>query len=465
MRYRIFLYGTTAKRNIGLYESNLAVSQNGEKHWRSEAKQFREFDTEQVRRSLEAALTDPVTGMCKCTVRVQYPPRGYPQIGYLYLATSYEKAAEVLPTAYAIAAEQDLVLYDAERERRFYRELVDLQFLTDKLRRQALLRIIRQEMQPIWRIRSLESVCTPWQRLTSYAVTLRRDRQVSFAERNRQFYACLQKSLDPGENLLCEDQCYSVVGEGYCIRFVLEGYKKHADRFGYVEGETACVAPLHRMGTDEACAWAEGCTEAERSDIQKRMQFLEMKDKYPNPGQRFVESVKITKWQRKQVFGIRYSGSGYYGSEIAFYAVVDSLYDNRAELSVLKIEEESASYILPFVAKVYPELYDGYYGSNQITARQMEQIIQWLKAAKEVVLHDTYSPELTSLLKSFNLYVLLDDADPREWDFHNPKGRVEFLFAHRYEVAGLYDTFIRWAEAQLNTHCYDSELKFNIQGP
>ena len=72
-----------------------------------------------------------------------------------------------------------------------------------------------------------------------------------------------------------------------------------------------------------------------------------MMNAYPNPAQRFVESVKITKWQRKQVFDIRYSGFGYYGSEILFHVVADDFYQNAANVSVLKIEEESASFIIP----------------------------------------------------------------------------------------------------------------------
>lgn len=470
MLYRIYLYSSSAATGsapaIGIV--NAAVSTNSEKQWNgNEATHFmNSFDADAVICQIETELTDPITNKCKCHPMVKYPPKKYDQIGYIFIATSYAKAAEVLPRVHAIAAENNLVMYDAETNRSFYMDLVDNTYLTLRNRQQELHQVILKEMKPLWNVRRINFFSEERDKGAAYVVTIRKDPKASFEERNEKFYKCLSQNLRGEEKLICEDQCYTISGKWYKITYVLEGYKKHPNRTGFVENGIPRVDLLHRMGADQAFRWMATCSDTEKSDIQKRMQFQEMMNAYPNPAKRFVESMKITKWQRKQVFDIRYSGFGYYGSEILFHVVADDFYKNAANISVLKIEEESASFILPFINDIYPDFYARYYlTSNHLSSEMWVRILDRLREAKKMILEDTFNPSLKPYIEKFNLFVLADHSDPKYWEKVNKTNDAKFVFEHRYEVAYLYDVFIKWSEAQLEVHGYCDDMMFNIQGP
>ena len=177
-----------------------------------------------------------------------------------------------------------------------------------------------------------------------------------------------------------------------------------------------------------------------------------------------MNSVRITKWQRKQVFDIRYSGFGYYGSEIVFHIVPDDYYQDGDNISVLKIEEESASYILPFIHDVYPHFYERYYlAENHLPTEMWRRIINRIREAQDMVVNNTYCAELKKYIDSFNLFVLNKNNDPRIWDKSHD---VDFVYEHRYEIAYLYEIFIQWSETQMYyyEHSGDDRM-FNIQGP
>jgi len=62
----------------------------------------------------------------------------------------------------------------------------------------------------------------------------------------------------------------------------------------------------------------------------------------------------------------------------------------------------------------------------------------------------------------FNLFVLAHSNADYEMVRNNER---LFLFEHRYDVAYLYDVFIRWSKAQLDHYRWSGERMFNIQGP
>ncbi len=465
MLYRLYLYCSSAATGSApaIDIVNCAISTNSDNEWYNNlaADSMRPFNTDAVVSCIKKELTDSVTGVCKCHPTVKYPPMKYNQIGFIYVATSYAMAADVLPRLYTIATENNLVLYDAETGRSFYKDLVDKTYITMRNRQQMLNNAILNDMKPVWNIRRVEFLSEKTEKSCSYVVTIRKDSNTSFAERNVQFYECLKKNLHNKEKLFCKNKQYSIVGEWYTINYVLEGYKKHPDKIGYVENGVPCVSLLRRMSVVEACRWTKNCTDTEINDIQARMHFREMKDRYPNTAQRFVESVKITKLQRKQLFDIRYSNIGYYGSEILFHVVPDSYYENDDEISVLKIDESSASFILPFINDIYPYFYERYYlEKNHISEQMWKRIIDRLEEAKKMILYDTFSPDLKSYIEEFDLYVF----DDYEKSKHNTE-TAKFVFEHRYEIASFYDIFVEWSNAQFRTHSYCSGLMFNIQGP
>lgn len=469
MRYQLYVYGTTAATGsaLAIGTINAALGKEEERAWKhNEAAHFmKEFDVEAIKTKIEHELEG------KCRVVVRFPPRSCEQKEYLYISTSYEQVKEVLPRIHAIAAENGLALYDAEKKRSFYLDLVDETFVSLKTREKEIRDSIFLADKKIWDYKKISYYEDERDKRSAYVVTLRKVQGVSFEERIQQFYNTLKESLEDGEEIICENGCFTVTGKWYAITYCLEAYKKHANMLGYVEDGRVCMRPLDRMCCCDALKWMEGCSDWEKNDISMRMNFREMVAAYPNPADRFVKSINITKWQRKELFDIRYSGVGYYGSKILFHIVRDAFEMNGYEISVLKIEEESATFILPFVADVYPYIYDRYYlTENHIPAEMWAKIMEKISEAKQLVLHDTFNPVLKPYTERFNLFALSKERNDDFWksgDGYRIKNEPEkFLYEHRYDVAHLYDVFIEWSEAQLKHYCECGEAQmFNIQGP
>ena len=278
-------------------------------------------------------------------------------------------------------------------------------------------------------------------------------------------------ALAEDEELICEKGFFIVSGKGYSIEYCLEAYGKHANMLGYYADGQVYIRPLNRMGCCEAIKWASECSNEEKDDINARMNFREMKRGYPNPADRFVKSINITKWQRKELFDVRYSGMGCYGSKMRFHIVCDPYEMNEDSISVLKIEEESATFILPFIEDVYPYIYERYYlTENHLPSEMWEKIVDRIRDAKKIIVQDTFNPLLKPYIEKFNLFILSKERTDDFWEsgdgFRIKNEPERFLYEHRYDVAHLYDIFIAWSEAQLAYYCeYGDARMFNIQGP
>lgn len=469
MRYQLYVYGTTAVTGsaMAIGAISAAIGKDEETVWNdNDAAHFmREFDVEDIKTDIERELGD------KCRVIVKYPPSSCEQKAYLYISTSYEEIREVLPIVYSVAIKNALALYDAEKDRNYYMDLIDESFISLKVREQAVKDCIINGDKRTWDMKKISCHEDNWNKKCDYVVTFRMVHEVSFEERIKQFYNTLMDALTENEELICENECFVVKGKNYAITFCLEIYKKDIGVLGYYEDRHVCTRLLNRMGCSEAIKWISGCSEGEKNDICARMHFIEMVRAYPNPADRFVSSVNITKWQRKELFDIRYSGMGEYGSEILFHIAADSFRMDEDRISVLKIEEESASFILPFVEDVYPYIYVRYnLTENYLTSEMWEKIIERISEAKEMILNDTFNPILKSYIKKFNLFTLLKEYSDdflESDDAYKIKNEPEkFLYEHRYDVAHLYDVFIEWSQAQIKHYCEFGEGRmFNIQGP
>ncbi|MBQ2756365.1 MAG: hypothetical protein IJF27_06795 [Oscillospiraceae bacterium] len=456
MRYRLFLYKLNGAFNEDDYvvvRTNKCLRDNCFKDEYTEP-----FDGAKVKETiLQNAVGE--NGAPLCHAEVKYTPQK--QCEYIYLSTSNAVAKKVLVAAYSAALEFGLVVYDVERKRTFLGALFSNDaFAVMRLRAQKLNAKIRETQQPIWKKRMLEEVYDKECSRCSYLITLSKNEK-SFEERTKSFYSLLRESLEEGERLYTRKRCFIIGSERYEIKFCLEGYKKNPNRIGFVKYGKPYTDLIGRMGGEAAFKWVEKNNKTKV--IAERMQINELVSAYPNPSDRFVACVNIEKQLAKEKFDIRYGSTTERGSEIIFHA--ENVYDHgTGKISVLKIEEESATFILPIICDLYPYFGERYYlEENHIPSEMMADIIKRMEQIKKLILEDTYNEKLQPYIKCFNLFIL-EDTDTMEAFEYVKNNETDVVHKHRGEIANFYDLFIRWAEAQMEFYAND-DLMFNIEGP
>ncbi|MCR5336713.1 MAG: hypothetical protein K6E42_09230, partial [Synergistes sp.] len=194
---------------------------------------------------------------------------------------------------------------------------------------------ILSEMKPVWKLYRISGYYDKRNNISCYTLTVRKDPEKTFLERTEDFYKCLKRHLWEDEKLDCDNRAFTVSGEGYSLTFTLEGYYKHADKSGYYENGRARRDFTRRMNMEVARKWMNSCSDIEKEVILKRMNFREMADKFPNPADRLAAGIRITKWLRKQIFDVSYSGLGPYGAAVVFHVVPDDDHKDADSISVL----------------------------------------------------------------------------------------------------------------------------------
>ena len=418
---------------------------------------YEDFDVEKVKEEIEGKMEN------KCHVTICFPILDCDTVRCLYVTTSFEEMQEVVLCLHTITERNRLTLYDAEREKTFYHTLIDDSFLNRKKRIQEFKEAILREVAPVWSIHRLYALeFEEWASEYAYVVTLKKTKGVSLLKRTADFHACLQRHLAEGETLSCEDQSFTIRLRGGYVTFCLEGYKKDPDRMGFVEDGQPRIKLLHRMGCEKAFQVLKQHQGSGRYDVEARMHLREMLNDYPNPADRYVCSVNIMKWLNQQPFSVDYSGIWFTRSYFLFHPVAHwSMPEEKMELSALKIEESSVSFILPIIQEFCPYIYDHYYSSNHISEETLKQIVERLKQVEFLIKTDPFSLELKPYSKEFNLYVLQKNEEDWKNIRENP---AAFLSDHRYEVAIIYQIVIEWAEKQLETYRGCDRL-YNIEGP
>lgn len=423
MIYSLYIYKPTAiganAWRIGI--CNKAVSTGSLREWdENEAARFMEhFDTRGIAAKIRTLVGE------KCQVCERKPPVGHGNVEFLKIATSYAQAPAVLPYIHCVAAEYDLVLYDAETKKTFFRELVNGSFINVKLRIADYKNAILAQMKPIWLIRRIGVSRTERENYYAYVVTLRKDPEKSFDRRCATFYRCLSDQLRKDEEINTDSGCFTIIGEGYTISFCLEGYKKRPNQMGYYAQGRTQTKLIRRMGCEEGFFWLKQHG-IHVTAIWEKMNFAELKQAYPNPADRFVACVNIQKWESRSKLDIRYCGIGPYGAEILFHLVPGEYAKGKNEISVLAVEEFNAEPILEIVNQFYPYFYERYFLEENHLPTQM-----WWDIVKEA-----------------------------------KKKKGELISSYNYHDAEVLDIFIRWSEAQFNTYqfCDDGRM-LNIQGP
>ena len=198
MDYRVYIYKSSAVTAdaIAIHQLNLAVSTKSLLSWRESTSRFMcAFDIDRISERIRALVGE------RCRIHTLKPPVGYGDIEFLCVETSYKNAASVLPYIHCVTAENDLVLYDAETEKVFYRELINRTFITAKSRVEDYTNAILSEMNPVCSIHMISAEIGERDCEYSYVVTLRKGSQESFRKRCEEFYECLRKNLLADEDL------------------------------------------------------------------------------------------------------------------------------------------------------------------------------------------------------------------------------------------------------------------------
>lgn len=139
MIYRLYMYSTTAASEnapaLRIVSSAVSKRFRPESIGESAMNYIKEFDAENVKNQIDAEQNG------KCLVTVEYPPDRYEQIPYLYIRTSFELIREVMPKLHAVASANGLALYDAEKQKTFYNDILDDTFITLRMREKELKKI------------------------------------------------------------------------------------------------------------------------------------------------------------------------------------------------------------------------------------------------------------------------------------------------------------------------------------
>lgn len=165
-----------------------------------------------------------------------------------------------------------------------------------KMRIADYMHAILATMKPVFLIRKIQVSATGLD--YAYVVTLRKDMTKRFLNRCSEFYCCLKNQLQADEKLYTEADCFTIAGEDYTISFCLEGYKKRANQLGYYHQGVPQTKQIKRMGCEEGIRWLKR-NDIEIENVLERMNCSKMIEAYPNPADRFVASVNISKVERR----------------------------------------------------------------------------------------------------------------------------------------------------------------------
>ena len=135
------------------------------------------FGAEKIKNSLEAELGN------RCIVIIHHLQHNNVLTEYIWIVTSYLRAAEIRPFMFAFAKENHLVLYDAETGKTSEEFFYDDTLIFLRIREQELLRHIREEITGLWKLRCIHRRIGPDGMYSCCSVTLIKDRSRTFLDR------------------------------------------------------------------------------------------------------------------------------------------------------------------------------------------------------------------------------------------------------------------------------------------
>ena len=470
MRYRVFLYNTKAARkgaiSLDIINHNLRTcfpewdKGNEPEHY------MLPFDTEKIVELIKDELSKE--SVQKCVFHIWSTP--LEKIGYICVDTTFAYIDQIWPALVKIALQTQLVVVDAQTgQYEFEPQSFRYAWRDMTLRILELNEQIRKNTVSIWQLRKLYKQNIGNEPEAAYVLTLDKNRELPLYDRTKAFFHLLKSLLKDDEELSIRDQCFTVCGPWYTISYSIEAYRKNADTRCYMlSHDTVRIEKLHRISCEKAFKWIKdhpGKRNSTYLGIVERVFFSEMKDEYRNPADRFCASFNITKALQKEKLDIDYSGFQGFGAQIMIHKVPNNfclLADERCRdsISALKIGEELATFILPFVTEEYPYFYERYYlTDNHIPSNMLEKIKDKLAqardhmyAGKDLQLYEPY-------LKEAHFWAL--DQNHEYGEKADPAKLPILIEKYRCSIAHLYDIFVQWADSQLSG---EDDL-FNITGP
>lgn len=155
--------------------------------------------------------------------------------------------------------------------------------------------ILFKQVQNLYRLRRNTYEKSEEKITVSYVVTIGKRTEIPFEERAASFYRILLSALRQDEQLLCVDRCFKIVGPWYILIYCFEGYKKNADKIGYMENGVPCSCLIRRMGYERSFKELRHLSRSQIENANRRMYADEMKRLYPNPADRWVAAINDEK--------------------------------------------------------------------------------------------------------------------------------------------------------------------------
>ncbi len=140
----------------------------------------------------------------------------------------------------------------------------------------------------IWCFKRLVVINGERENSCAYVIILRKDYYCSFIARVRRFYKLFKASLQEGERLLTDNECFTIRGKGYSIMYCIEGYKENSDRIGFVSKRSVYGELMRRTPSGIAMKWYRIFSESEKEKMDSLMKSAEWIEQYPNPAQRYA---------------------------------------------------------------------------------------------------------------------------------------------------------------------------------
>ena len=446
MKYEYYLYKANANSEDAfiLQYINEAVKN---RFW---SKDYDMDKAEDAMESLDSAavikaLKELIPEYMSCVFYTNYSPALKKE--YVCVACPIEHASKLMKHAKYVAEINDLILYDPISDRSFFHtDYVVEQYAATRIRRKVLIPLLNNSRK-FFMVTKIGEELEKGRTILSYAITLKKTDN-SFKQQVADFDALLRGLLLDDEVLSYEDGCFNLTGKYVTMRFVVEGYK-HACLTGCIENGEVYVRDIHRMGCyDATILIRKNWNDSPYDDIVRLMGAVELRSKYPNPGDRFVAICKMKDYLKKKLTCVRYDSYRGNHGYVVFNRVSNRFQKNNYELiSYLKIGENAFAGIIPCIEIVNPHFLDKYYDTdNCISDYSARDLVSEIRRTKSMI---AINPKGEQAVMYFNKTGLQVDEYMRE-------GYLKTIFA-------IMDFICIWLELQLDVG--DTDFMINITSP
>lgn len=295
-------------------------------------------------------------------------------------------------------------------------------------------------------------------RAYSLVISSRKRHGLAMEERVKRIYALLQTELRKDEKLECRNKSFIIDADAYQIAFVVEGYNKNPSITAYMEEGKPVVKPLRRMNSKMAMRRARklyGGT-LKNSPVWRRLGLLDMVNRFPNPADRFVASVKIEEKLRYINMGIGYDSYGRsFSGSIWLYNIShdqDSC-TNMKNMDYLYIGEEAFTFIYPFIVKYAGDDFDYSSRINTFHCSIINKIVYDMRELSFRILYYPYTDEVKNYLAKMDIRYI--DGDSNKYN-----NTSCLAYKNRKRLFEFYNFICDWLE---NNMVY-GERVINIAG-